>query len=121
MQSTKVFTIFLIKGLRENRKIVLYLTSHRYIVDNVCILFDLSGDINGAIRHNSFKYTDVIIKEEIMSAIVPDDIRVSDYSHSVKQKWKVKDVSSEKEVNSDMSKYIPIPLSISSSWLLSGQ
>lgn len=100
---------FSFKGSEGGTKIASHLTSHKYSVDNECILFDLSGDINGTIRYNSFGYTDVIIKDEITSAIVPDDIRVSDYSLSVEQTCKVEDVSSAKEVDSDMIKIYPNP------------
>lgn len=100
---------FSYKSSEGDPKIALYLTSHKYNVDNECILFNLSGDFNGALRYSNFGYTDVVVKSENMTDIVPDDIRVSDYSLSVSQTCKIEDVSSAKEVDTDVIKIYPNP------------
>lgn len=76
------FSFYNIGNTSKNR---LSIASHAYSVDNECFLYDRQADTNKPLSLDSFGVTNVIITDEVMTAIVPDDISVSDYNLDVKE------------------------------------
>jgi len=78
----------------ENPKNRLLLNSNSLKPDNECFLIDRIGGAQGKLRIDSFGITDVVIRNEMMTSMTPNDINIVDYDLEVKEVCRIEIISS---------------------------
>ena len=78
----------------DNPKNKILLNSNLLKNDDECFFRSQTGGANGPLRINSFGMTEVVVRNETMTAIKPDDLIFDDYKLTVKEICKIDRVSS---------------------------